>query len=183
MDASRVLSIYGTPAWANHDKGQNVAPINAIDLRKFAYAAALRYSGKFVSNGEKLPAVRDWLAWNEPNNPVFLTPQYRRVGNHWVMASAISYAKICNAIYRGVHSTGYSNEKVACGVTAPRGNNNPTSSRPSVSPLAFLRAVKRDGPCSPSTPGRTIRTTRTRRSRRRRPTGPANRSSSGTSTR
>ena len=140
-----VLSIYGTPAWANHDQGQNVAPVNAIDLRKFAYAAALRYSGKFVSNGVKLPAVDDWLAWNEPNNPVFLKPQYRRVGSHWVMASAISYAKICNAIYNGVHSTGYTSERVACGVTAPRGNNNPSSSRPSVSPLAFLRAVKRDG--------------------------------------
>ncbi|HEY4346321.1 MAG TPA: DUF5722 domain-containing protein [Gaiellaceae bacterium] len=137
-----VLSIYGTPPWANHGQGQNVAPINAIDLRKFAYAAALRYSGKFVVNGVKLPAVRQWLAWNEPNNPVFLKPQYRRAGSHWVMASAISYAKICNAVYRGVHATGYS-ERVACGVTAPRGNNNPSSSRPSVSPLAFLRAVKR----------------------------------------
>ncbi|HWE80163.1 MAG TPA: glycosyl hydrolase [Gaiellaceae bacterium] len=139
-----VFSIYGTPAWANHDKGQNVAPTNAIDLRKFAYAAALRYSGKFVDAGVKLPAVRDWLAWNEPNNPVFLKPQYIRVKTHWVMESAVSYAKICNAVYRGVHSTGYS-EKVACGVTAPRGNNNPSSSRPSVAPLAFLRAVKRDG--------------------------------------
>ena len=140
-----VFSIYGTPAWANHDMGQNVAPVNPLDLRKFAYAAALRYSGKFVSNGVKLPAVRDWLAWNEPNNPVFLTPQYRRVGTHWVMQSAISYAKICNAVYNGVHSTGYASEKVACGVTAPRGNNDPSSGRPSVSPLAFLRAVKRDG--------------------------------------
>jgi hypothetical protein len=140
-----VLSIYGTPAWANRDQGQNVAPANAIDLRKFAYAAALRYSGKFVSNGKKLPAVDEWLAWNEPNNPVFLKPQYRRVGSHWVMASAISYAKICNAIYDGVHSTGFTGEKVACGVTAPRGNNDPSSGRPSVSPLAFLRAVKRDG--------------------------------------
>ena len=37
------------------------------------------------------------------------------------------------------------NERVACGGTAPRGNNNPSSSRPSVSPLAFLRAVKKAG--------------------------------------
>jgi hypothetical protein len=36
-------------------------------------------------------------------------------------------------------------EKVGCGVTAPRGNNAPTSARPSTSPLAFLRAVKKAG--------------------------------------
>jgi hypothetical protein len=35
--------------------------------------------------------------------------------------------------------------KVACGATAPRGNNNPNSSRPSVSPLPFLRAMKAGG--------------------------------------
>ncbi len=44
--------------------------------RNFAYAAAKRYSGKTMgADGRLLPAVREWLAWNEPNNPVFLTPQ------------------------------------------------------------------------------------------------------------
>ncbi len=140
-----VFSIYATPAWANHDKGQNVAPVDPTALRAFAYAAALRYSGTYVAGSAKLPAVRDWLAWNEPNNPVFLKPQYKRDGRKWVMLSAINYAKICNSIYNGVHATGLRNERVACGATAPRGNNNPASSRPSVSPLAFLRAVKADG--------------------------------------
>ena len=49
-----------------------------------------------------LPAVRHWLAWNEPNNPAFLRPQYKRVGGKWVIQSAIDYAKICNAIVKGV---------------------------------------------------------------------------------
>jgi hypothetical protein len=140
-----VFSIYGTPAWANHDKGQNVAPVDPSALRSFAYAAALRYSGTYVVDGKKLPKVRDWLAWNEPNNPVFLKPQYKRDGTKWVMLSAINYAKICNAIYQGIHGSGLSEERVACGATAPRGNNNPSSSRPSVSPLSFLRAVKAAG--------------------------------------
>ena len=35
--------------------------------------------------------------------------------------------------------------KVACGVTSPRGNNNPSSSRPSVAPITFLRAMKAAG--------------------------------------
>jgi hypothetical protein len=140
-----VFSIYGTPAFANHDKGQNVAPIDPSALRSFAYAAALRYSGTFVVGGKKLPKVRDWLAWNEPNNPVFLKPQYKRDGKKWVMLSAINYAKICNSIYNGVHGTGLTQERVACGATAPRGNNNPASSRPSVSPISFLKAVKVHG--------------------------------------
>jgi hypothetical protein len=44
-----------------------------------------------------------------------------------------------------VHAAPITGERVACGGTAPRGNNNPSSSRPSVSPLAFLRAVKKAG--------------------------------------
>ncbi|HWB22137.1 MAG TPA: DUF5722 domain-containing protein [Gaiellaceae bacterium] len=141
-----IFSIYGTPSWANGGKAQNVAPTYAIDLRNFAYAAARRYSGTVPgADGRMLPVVNDWLAWNEPNNPIFLSPQYIRVGSYWVMESAVSYAKICNAIYSGIHATLVKNERVACGGTAPRGNNAPGTARPSVSPLAFLRAVKKDG--------------------------------------
>jgi hypothetical protein len=123
-----------------------VAPTRASDLREFAYAAASRYNGLYLdANGKKLPAVKDWLAWNEPNNPVFLSPQYKRVGKRWVIESAASYAEICNAVYDGVHGTKLSGERVGCGATAPRGNNSPLSSRPSVSPLVFLQAVKNDG--------------------------------------
>ncbi len=140
-----VFTIFGTPPWENGGRGQNVAPSSARDLRNFAYAAALRYSGHYLVNGVELPAVHDWLAWNEPNNPVFLKPQYRRAGSRWVIASAAAYAKICNAVYTGVHAGGAASDKVACGQTSPRGNNNPASGRPSVSPLAFLRAVKGHG--------------------------------------
>jgi hypothetical protein len=89
--------------------------------------------------------VRLWAAWNEPNNPVFLRPQFVKRGGKWVIQSARDYARICNAVYNGVHATMYSGEKVACGVTAPRGNNNPRSARPSVSPVAFLTAAKKAG--------------------------------------
>ena len=62
-----------------------------------------------------------------------------------MIQSAAAYAQICNAIYNGVHATLAAGERVACGGTAPRGNNNPSTSRPSVSPLAFLRAAKLAG--------------------------------------
>jgi hypothetical protein len=141
-----LFSIYATPSWESNRASKNIAPRNPIDLRNFAYAAATRYSGTFMgADGTVLPAVKDWTAWNEPNNPIFLTPQYRKTASGYVIQSAIDYAKICNAVYDGVHGTLTSGERVACGVTAPRGNNNPKSARPSVSPLAFLRAVKKDG--------------------------------------
>jgi hypothetical protein len=141
-----LFSIYGTPSWANGGKGPNVAPKQAADLRNFAYAAARRYGGTYPgADGSTLPAVREWLAWNEPNNPIFLTPQYKKTAKGWTIQSAVDYAKICNAVYNGVHATLAPSERVGCGVTSPRGNNNPNGDRPSVSPLAFLRATKKAG--------------------------------------
>ena len=141
-----LFSIIDTPGWANGGAGKNHAPRNASDLRSFALAAATRYSGTWIStDGARLPAVKLWTAWNEPNNPVFLTPQYRRVGGKWVIQSAKDYVRICEAVYAGVHAARVSGDKVACGVTAPRGGNNPTQPRAQVAPLTFLQAVHADG--------------------------------------
>jgi hypothetical protein len=151
-----VFSILFTPKWANGGKARTFGPTNPSDLEDFASAAAQRYSGTYIppswqqlptleSPTDPLPAVKFWTAWNEPNNPVFLTPQFTRSGGKWVVASAVSYAKICNAIYTGIHSVGVSGEKVACGVTAPKGNDAPATSRASVDPLSFLIAAKKAG--------------------------------------
>src|SRR3954453_543051 len=139
----RVLfSIFGTPAWANGGLGANPAPTRPADLHNFALAAAKRYGGQFPDGqGGLLPPVKEWLAWNEPNNPLFLAPQFKGK----TIQSAVDYARICTAVFQGVHAPLIRSERAACGVTAPRGNNNPSSSRPSVSPLAFLRAVKKAG--------------------------------------
>jgi hypothetical protein len=143
-----VFSVIGTPTWANRARGWNVAPTNAKDLKLFAMAAAERYSGTYADEaGVRLPRVRSWIAWNEPNNPVFLKPQFvtdPASASGWSIQSARDYARICNAIVQGVKSV-QGTAKVACGVTAPRGNNNPNSGRPSVSPLAFARALRKAG--------------------------------------
>jgi hypothetical protein len=146
-DIKVIATIVGTPRWANGGKALYVPPKNMSDLRQFAFAVATRYSGDFVPEGteDALPALRLYLAWNEPNNPVFLRPQFRKVGTRYVVQSAITYTKICNAIYTGVHSTKIRGEKVACGGTAPRGNNRARSSRSSVSPLVFLKALSKRG--------------------------------------
>jgi hypothetical protein len=140
-----LLSILWTPGWAG--PRQNRAPRRMIDLRNFAFAAAKRYSGSFrpTPDSAPLPAVRLWTAWNEPNNPIFLQPQFVRSGRTFVLWSPRVYAQICNAVWSGVHLTGFAGEKVACGVTAPRGNNTARLPRPSVSPIYFLRGMKRAG--------------------------------------
>jgi polysaccharide biosynthesis protein PslG len=139
-----LFTILFTPKWANGGHAQNVAPSNMRDLRNFAYAAAERYSGRYIPPDDTfqryLPAVRKWLAWNEPNNPIWL--QQSRGGR---FISPRSYAGICTAIYQGVHATNFAGEQVACGATGPRGNNQAGSSRPSMSPLAFMRAARKAG--------------------------------------
>jgi hypothetical protein len=146
----RVLAtIFGTPRWAGVAK--NRLPRRTTDLRLFAFAAAKRYSGTYrvkASENEPertLPAIRRWLAWNEPNNPVFLKPQWKMVARKWRSQAAYDYAKICSAIWAGVHSTRIAGEKVACGATGPRGNDAPRSSRPSTSPLVFMTWLRRAG--------------------------------------
>ena len=148
LNKVRILAtIYGTPRWAG--TARNRLPRKIIDLRSFAYAAAWRYRGGYqvaaVENEPKrvLPAVRHWLAWNEPNNPVFLKPQWKLFRGKWRPQSAIDYAKICSAVWAGVHATRIAGEKVACGATAPRGNDAPRTSRPSTSPLVFLTWLRR----------------------------------------
>ena len=71
------------------------------------------------ADGTVLPRVRYWTAWNEPNLPIGLVPQWKRVGKHWVIQSARDYARICNAVVDGVHGTLIPGEHVACGDTAP----------------------------------------------------------------
>jgi hypothetical protein len=140
-----------------------VPPKDFEALHDFAYAAAERYSGYYTpptwqqdpsnpTTAERLPKVSMWTAWNEPNNPIWLTPQYKKVGKKWRVESAYQYAKICNAIYSGVHDVLISpeqgkvqGEQVACGVTGPKGNDAPATKRASVDPLTFLSAAHQYG--------------------------------------
>ena len=178
-----LLAVIATPGWANGGKGAKYAPAKFRDLQAFARAAATRYSGNYVPvprtpSGIVAPPgkVDLWLAWSEPNAPNFLQPQFRKVGNRYVLASPAIYAKICNAVHRGVHAAGKTagvRETVACGATNPRGKVRGNGNRDSVSPLLFLEKMKAAGaqfdvyahhPYSPSrhiAPGERIASVRT----------------------
>lgn len=135
-----LLTLLATPVWANSTTWRH-APDRMSDLRAFAAAAAQRYSGRYPgSDGQLLPRVSRWSVWNEPNLRGFLRPQWKRVDGRWVVASARTYARMCTAVWRGVHQAVGAGAKVACGETAPRGSDVPGRS---VAPLTFLRGMKR----------------------------------------
>ena len=111
-----MLTIWGTPTWANGGKGQNYAPTNSNDMKNFARAVAARYSGRF--NG--YPFVRYYTVWNESNLGQFLSPQYDSKGKP--TAPAI-YAKLFRAAYSGI-KLGNKNALVGVGETSARGRDH-----------------------------------------------------------
>lgn len=114
---SPVVTLWGTPAWANGGAGPNVAPLAGDDFHVFVRMAALRY--RFV---------RHWLMWNEPNKAPWLRP-----------ASPSTYVtRILNPGYRGIKEVN-PGAFVAGGVTAPRGGIG------GMSPVDFIRGMDRAG--------------------------------------
>ena len=112
-----VVTLYGTPEWANGGKGPNVAPIRGADFAAFAGAAAERY-----------PFVHRWTIWNEPNQRRWLST-----------ASPAQYVtRLLNPAYVAIHAASPSS-KVAGGVTAPRGGTG------GLSPVAFIRGMGSSG--------------------------------------
>ncbi len=112
-----MLTIWGTPPWANGGKSQNFAPTNVADLTRFARAVATRYSGKLSG----YPFVHYYTVWNESNLGQFLSPQYDAKGR--AVAPAI-YAKLYRAAYAGIKA-GNPKALVGIGETSPRGRDRP----------------------------------------------------------
>ena len=78
-----IVTLYGTPEWANGGKGPNVVPIRGADFAAFAGAAADRY-----------PFVHRWTIWNEPNQRRWLST-----------ASPAQYVtRLLNPAYAAIHA-------------------------------------------------------------------------------
>jgi hypothetical protein len=98
-----LVTLWGTPGWANGHRKPNVPPTRAADFQAFAHAVATRYSGAYPTLG----FVRFVAIWNEPNTCRFLNAPNR----------AAAYAALVRAGYRGVKA-GSPTTLVAAGETA-----------------------------------------------------------------
>jgi Cellulase (glycosyl hydrolase family 5) len=136
-----MLTIWGTPAWANGGKGQNYAPTSYSTLQNFAKALASRYSGRF----QGYPFVRYFTVWNESNLGQFLSPQYDAKGKP--VGPAI-YAKLFRAAYAGIKA-GNSRSLVGVGETSARGRDRVlgrTGTQETESPGKFAELLSKQRP-------------------------------------
>jgi hypothetical protein len=109
-----LLTIYGTPGWANGGRAPAYAPRSPESIAAFAYAAARHF-----------PWVRKWAIWNEPNEIRWLRP----------VSPAVYTRLILNPAYKALHSAIFG-VQVAGGVTAPRGNSG------GVSPIDWIKGLR-----------------------------------------
>jgi hypothetical protein len=137
-DMEVVLTLYGTPRWANGGRGPNVMPRRVADFGAFARAIASRYSGRF----DGYPYVRFWTVWNEPNLQLFLTPQFDGRGRS---VAPRNYARLFAAAYAGIKA-GNRRALVAMGETSARGTDNPKGIRPVHSPGRFVEEIAKANP-------------------------------------
>ena len=112
-----IVTLLGTPGWANGGRAANVPPRSAATFAAFARAAAERY-----------PWVRRWVVWNEPNQRRWLTPP-----------SPILYVtRLLNPAAQAIKAV-IPRASIGGGATAPRGGRGGTS------PVDFIRGMGRAG--------------------------------------
>src|SRR5262245_26073924 len=130
-----LLTIWGTPDWANGGKGANVAPTNVSTLTAFSRALASRYSGRYAG----YPFVKFFSIWNEPNLEQFLSPTFDSKGKP---VAPFTYAKLYRAAYAGIKA-GSSKAQVGIGETSPRGRDKPSPGKvqDSIAPATFARLL------------------------------------------
>jgi hypothetical protein len=110
------------PKWATASKKDDVTRPSAKEFGRFVTALARRY-GDHVSM---------WSIWNEPNQPQFLLPQFRK-GKPY---SPQLYRELYSAADSAIRSVDANRrDKILIGETSPRGNEN------IVHPLRFLRGM------------------------------------------
>jgi hypothetical protein len=154
-----VIMARGAPVWAegpNMPAGLQFSGTWMPDPRafeSFAHALALRYSGHFRVNGQLLPRVAYFQAWNEPNLPRYFTPQWERNGNGpWIATGPVLYRELLNGFYSGVKSA-VPTDTVLAGGLAPYGDP-PATGQGRMYPVTFLQRMfclgpnlRPSGPC------------------------------------
>jgi Cellulase (glycosyl hydrolase family 5) len=114
-NAEVLLTLWGTPKWANGNKETKFLPKKMADFQNFARAVATRYSGRTAG----YPFVRFYGIWNESNLGQFLSPQFNAKGK---IVSPAAYAKLAAAGYKGIKA-GNKKALVAIGETSAAGRD------------------------------------------------------------
>ncbi len=149
VDAARanrmnlMFTVWGTPTWAADPRvpadpsfpAFATRPLSATDFGMFGAAAIARYRPR---------GVRHWEAWNEPNIPLFMRPQYVERNGRLVPFSPALYAKMLKSFYREAKAVAPS-ARICGGVTAPAGDPVPSSTDSRIAPLDFYARLARSG--------------------------------------
>ncbi len=144
-----MIVVGGAPAWAEGPNMPRTATPgtwepNARDFSQFARALAKRYDGSYpdpLHRGRFLPRIRIWQAWDEPNLPIELSPQWRRSGSRgYTPVSPGLYRNLENAFYKAVKGVSRSNYVVLAGL-APYGDAPSTNPLARMQPVAFERSL------------------------------------------
>ncbi len=110
-------------------RGSATTPLTPEDRSQFAsYAAAIV---------REVPEVRDVIVGNEPNVNRFWQPQFAPDG---ASAAPRDYLELLAVVYDAV-KTAEPDVLVWGGALGPRGSDRPQGSRPTHSPVAFIRAM------------------------------------------
>jgi len=129
-----LMTIWGTPSWANGGKATRFLPANMADFKNFCRALAARYSGRYAG----YPFVRFFGIWNESNLGNFLAPQFNAKGT---IVSPANYAKLAAAGYAGLKA-GNGKALVAVGETSSHGRDKPKrGTTDTVAPATFMKGV------------------------------------------
>jgi hypothetical protein len=134
-----LITLWGTPSWANGGQKPQFAPTSMSDFRNFARAVASRYSGRYAG----YPFVRFFGIWNESNLATFLMPQYDAAGN---VVSGRVYARLAAAGYAGIKA-GNAQALVAIGETSSNGRDKKIPGlTDTVRPGTFMAQVAKTNP-------------------------------------
>lgn len=140
-----LITVAAAPGWAEGPGKWAFAPAGSwapvpARLGEFATAIARRYSGATpdpLIAGGRLPRVRRWQAWNEPNLPRYLAPQWTVRDGRWVPYAPGRYREMLRAFADAVHGV-HADNIVATAGTAPNGESLDGAGR--MTPVRFWSA-------------------------------------------
>src|SRR4051812_47718371 len=134
------------PAWASRCKRGDRATCKPDPKAYGAFVAALgrRYSGAYRDENEGggvLPRVSRWSLGNEPNQPVWLTPQYERKRGRLVATAAMVYRRLAQAGIRALRASGHGRDQILLGEASPIGRTGGSPAARPDPPLEFMRKL------------------------------------------